>query len=186
MAKDQVRADAVRNRARIVGAARAQIAAHGVDVGMDEIASAAGVAVGTLYRHFPTKRHLVSAVVATYVEGATHDAEACVQRARSGETKPVDEVTGYLRRVADSSADHFAVKAVARGLGVDVHSDQSAEARIGAALAELIGLGQAAGDIRNSVTVDDLFLLMTTLPIDQPADVRHRWIDLVLPGIINT
>lgn len=178
-----LRADAARNRSKIIATARAEIAAHGAGVGMDEIAQAAGVAVGTLYRHFPTKTDLVAAVMAQYVDAVADDAEACQQRARQGQTRPVDEVVGFLNRVGESSADHFAVKAVARNLGVDPHGDATAETRIGAALAELIALGQAAGDIRKEVTVDDLFLLLTTLPIDRPAQTRRRWIDLVLPGI---
>ncbi len=59
------RADAIRNRAKILEAARQQITLHGPDVGMDQIAQAAGVAVGTLYRHFPTKNDLSSRLLAT-------------------------------------------------------------------------------------------------------------------------
>lgn len=107
-----LRADAARNRSKIIATARAEIAAHGAGVGMDEIAQAA-----------------------------------------------------------------------ARHLGLDPHGDTTAETRIGAALAALITLGRAAGDIREDLTVDDVFLLLTTLPIDRPAETRRRWIDLVLPGI---
>lgn len=63
------------------------------------------------------------------------------------------------------------------------YGDQSDEARAGAALASLIALGQEAGDIRQGITVDDFYLLMTTAPTDQSAEVRHRWLELVLPGI---
>ncbi|GHE98783.1 helix-turn-helix domain-containing protein [Streptomyces griseoluteus] len=52
----------VRNPTKILTAAGEQTTAHGPEVGMDEIASAAGVAVGTLYRHFPTKTDLVAAL----------------------------------------------------------------------------------------------------------------------------
>ena len=56
------RADAVRNRARIVETARVVFAARGADASMDEIARTAGVGIGTLYRHFPTREALVEAV----------------------------------------------------------------------------------------------------------------------------
>jgi AcrR family transcriptional regulator len=177
------RADAVRNRTKITDAARAEIARRGIDVGMDEIAQAAGVAVGTLYRHFSTKTDLVDAVVSQYVDAAAADAEASLSRAQQGDSRAVDEVVGFLRRVGESSADHVVVKAAARGLGVDPHGDTSAAVRVGAALAELIAQGKASGDIRSEITVDDLYLLMTTAPIDRPAAVRERWLTLVLPGI---
>ena len=72
----QQRADAVRNRRRVLAAASEQIALHGPEVGTDEIAAAAGVAVGTLYRHFPTKTDLVASVMAAYLERAPDEAEA--------------------------------------------------------------------------------------------------------------
>src|SRR5919112_351206 len=59
----QVRSDAQRNRARILAAARELVAAAGADATMEDIARRAGVAVGTLYRHFPAKEDLVAAVV---------------------------------------------------------------------------------------------------------------------------
>ncbi len=90
----------------------------------------------------------------------------------------------YLRRVGNSSADHLAVKAAARALGIETHGDASAASRVGSAIHELLTLGGAAGEIRPGVTVEDLFLLMTTVPVDQSTAVRERWIELVLPGIV--
>ncbi|MFT4281565.1 TetR/AcrR family transcriptional regulator [Microbacterium sp.] len=177
-----MRADAVRNRRKILDAAQEQISEHGPDVGMDEIAKAAGVAVGTLYRHFPTKTDLLAAVISEYVAEVADDAEASLARAHDGATA-VDEVVGFLDRVVESSAHAHAIKAAAKSLGVEGHGDQSDEARAGAALADLIALGQQVGDIRPEVTVDDFYLLMATTPTDQPAQVRRRWLALVLPGI---
>lgn len=177
-----MRADAVRNRRKILDAACEQTTVHGPDVGMDEIAAASEVAVGTLYRHFPTKKSLLAAVIAEHVAKVAVDAEASLTRAADG-SAAVDEVVGFLSRVADSSANNHAVKAAAKSLGVSEYGDQSDEARAGAALASLIALGQEAGDIRQGITVDDFYLLMTTAPTDQSAEVRHRWLELVLPGI---
>ena len=176
-----IRADAVRNRRKILDAA-AQITAHGPEVGMDEIAAAAGVAVGTLYRHFPNKVDLLSAVIAEYVAEVADDADASLARARDG-SRALDEVVGFLDRVVESTAHNHAVKAAAKLLGVDGYGQQSDEARAGAALAELLRLGQDAGDVRPQVTIDDIYLLMATAPTDQPAEVRRRWLALVLPGI---
>jgi AcrR family transcriptional regulator len=59
-----MRADAVRNRARVLGAARECMARNGLDVQMEEIARKAGVGVGTVYRHFPNKDELIEALAA--------------------------------------------------------------------------------------------------------------------------
>ena len=69
------RADAVRNRACILEAARRLVTERGTDVAMGEIARASGVAVGTLYRHFPNKADLLAAVVTQYVEAVAENVE---------------------------------------------------------------------------------------------------------------
>ncbi|MFF4802227.1 helix-turn-helix domain-containing protein [Streptomyces sp. NPDC001351] len=175
------RADAVRNRKKILDAAREQITLHGPDAGMDEIAAAAGVAVGTLYRHFPTKTDLVAAVVAEYSTYVAEAAEAARERLATG-ARAVDEITDFLAVVTEAIAVNHAVKTAARALGADP-VDRDAEARAGAALAALIQAGQADGDIHQDVTVDDIYLLFSTAPTDQPSAARTRWLTLVLTGL---
>ncbi len=176
------RADAVRNLGKILQAAQDQITERGPEASMQHIAKAAGVAVGTLYRHFPTKTDLVGAVLAGYVGDIAEDAEAVLQRARDG-ASPMAEITGFLQRVTESTAKNHAVKAAAAGLGVSGHGDDEAEGRAAAALAELIELARNGGQIDPSVTVADIYLLMGTAPSDQPAAVRERWLSIMTNGI---
>ena len=117
MAQDRpLRADAVRNRQKILAAAREQITLHGPDASMDAIAGAAGVAVGTLYRHFPTKTDLVSAVVTEHIEGVAADAEAANARAASG-SSALAEITAFIGAVLEAAANDRAVKTAAHALG---------------------------------------------------------------------
>ncbi|MFD9239064.1 TetR/AcrR family transcriptional regulator [[Kitasatospora] papulosa] len=176
------RADAVRNRKKILTAADGQITAHGPDVGMDEIAAAAGVAVGTLYRHFPTKTDLVAAVVAEYVARVADDAEAALARLADGATRALDELIAFLGRVVEQSVTDRAIKAAAQTLGAEP-GNRADEDRAGSAVADLIRAGQADGDIHPDVTVNDIYLLFSTAPTDQPPAARVRWLALVTPGL---
>jgi AcrR family transcriptional regulator len=175
------RADAVRNRRKILVAAGEQITEHGPDVGMDRIAAAAGVAVGTLYRHFPNKTDLVAAVVADCVARVADDVESALVRVAAG-ARAVDELTACLGRVVEMSVTDRAVKAAARALGA-APGDSAAEDRASAAVAALIRVGRVSGDIHPDVTVDDVYLLFSTAPTDRPADARARWLALVTPGL---
>lgn len=177
------RADAVRNRKKILDAAREQIALHGPEIGMDEIAAAAGVAVGTLYRHFPNKTDLVAAAVAEHIEGMTAEAEAAVGRVASG-ARAVDEITGFIEHVVEACAVDHAVNVAALSLGAD-QADKALRQRATDALAALVQAGQADGDINPDVTAADMFLLFSTAPADQPAAIRARWITLILSGLIT-
>ncbi|MET8982799.1 helix-turn-helix domain-containing protein [Streptomyces sp. NPDC004539] len=174
------RADAVRNRKKILDAAREQITLNGPDAGMDEIAAAAGVAVGTLYRHFPTKTDLVAAVLAEYSGRIADDVEAARRRAAEG-ARALEEITGFLARVVEATATNHAVKAAAGTLGA--HLDPDVELRARTALEELIAVAIADGDVHADVGVDDIYLLISTAPTSQPSAHRSRWLTLVLTGL---
>jgi AcrR family transcriptional regulator len=72
----QPRSDSIRNRARILEAAERVFGSEGLAVPIDEIAERAGVGVGTIYRHFPTKEALFEAIVLSHFERLVHTARS--------------------------------------------------------------------------------------------------------------
>jgi AcrR family transcriptional regulator len=147
-----VRADAVRNRERVLAAAREAFARDGLGVPIDEIARAAGVGAGTVHRHFPTKETLYAAVLADRVA-------ALVTLARS-----YDDGEGLFRFIggfAEHGAGNRALaEALTRG-GVDVQAELGTRsAELKKAMADLLRIAQKAGTARADITPDDLQVLL--------------------------
>lgn len=176
-----LRADARRNRTKILGAARAQITLHGPDVGMDEIAAAAGVAVGTLYSHFPTKVHLVASVVSEFIAQVADRSETAAAAVRDG-SPAYTELTALLRDIVIATATNQAAKAAAAALDAD-EGDASDLQRAGAALQSIINQARVDRTVRSDLSIEDLYLLVSNIPAGQPTDTLDRWIDLLLHGI---
>jgi len=176
----QQRADAVRNRQRIMAAAHEQITLHGPEVGMDAIARAAGVAVGTLYRNFPTKDDLVHAVVSEHAEAVVVDIEDAVARVTAG-ADVLQELRDVASRFVEAVAQSAAVKAAAAELGAPDYGPL--ERRAWAAADQLITMARDAGVLRQDATLADFQLLITTAPADQPPAARARWLALFLDGL---
>ncbi|MEV5824603.1 helix-turn-helix domain-containing protein [Spirillospora sp. NPDC052242] len=176
-----LRADAARNRANILRAARTLIAARGERAGMDDIAREAGVAVGTLYRHFPTKADLVAAIVEEMSARMFEALDAAVARVDAGGAA-VTELTTLFEWAADAVGQDRGVKAALRNLGMADRPDL--EKRALAGLSRVIEAGRAEGALRPDVTVGDVVLLMSTLPDDDvPEPARRRWVELALRGL---
>ena len=178
------RADAVRNRTSILEAARRLVAEQGTEVAMGEIARAAGVAVGTLYRHFPNKTDLLAAVVNEYVEALADDAQDAWARVEAGRSDAAQELLGFLERALEMISRSHAAKTVARALGAEVEYAEP-ETRATEALGRLIEEGRASGRLRSDLAVSDLYVLMVFYPGDGPAEVRRRWLELIRPGLLG-
>ena len=178
------RADAVRNRTSILEAARRLVAEQGTEVAMGEIARAAGVAVGTLYRHFPNKTDLLAAVVNEYVEALADDAQDAWARVEAGRSDAAQELLGFLERALEMISRSHAAKTVARALGAEVEYAEP-ETRATEALGRLIEEGRASGRLRSDLTVSDLYVLMVFYPGDGSPEVRRRWLELIRPGLLG-
>jgi AcrR family transcriptional regulator len=95
----RLRADARRNRAALLAAAREVFAEQGLDASLDEIARRAGVGNATLYRRFPSRRHLIAEVFASHMTAAVQLAEQALDH-----PDPWAAFVGYLTRVCELQA----------------------------------------------------------------------------------
>jgi AcrR family transcriptional regulator len=181
----QVRADAVRNRTRILEAARELLAEQGAEAPMDAIAARAGVAVGTLYRHWPMKADLVAAVVEHSIEQLADVAEGALGAVRQG-ADPGAEFERTFRVVAERYATDRVVKGAA-GVPHEVAEPEDSAApggRLALAVEEMIRAAGRAGRLRDDVTVADLVVVLEGVPgPDAPESARDRYIDIVLRGM---
>jgi|SRR5581483_343751 len=98
------RADARRNRERVLEAAREIFGRDGIEAQMDDIAACAGVGVGTVYRHFATKDALVQALAARYFEGEDQIARAALKL-----EDPWEAFSGFIRNGAELLAANRAL-----------------------------------------------------------------------------
>lgn len=151
-----MRADAARNRAKVLDVAYRTFAEEGLAVPIDEIARRAGVGAGTLYRHFPTKEALFRAIVVDRLRQLTDHADELTATREPGEA-----LRGFLAVMVEASAtDQGLVEAMA-GVGFDVATaDPDAEEAFMSVLAKLLDGAQRAGAVRSDIGPRDLKVLM--------------------------
>ena len=149
------RADALRNRERVIAAAAEVFAAKGVDAGVPEIAQRAGVGKATVYRSFPSKEHLVAAVAVERLEWVTGLATAALSREDAGAA-----FLDVIITIAEQQASDSAV-AGALAADIDLPELHAARATTQAALEALVDRGRAAGDLRPDATAEELRVLLT-------------------------
>jgi AcrR family transcriptional regulator len=155
MAASRTRADAARNSARVVQAAAEVMAEKGFGAGVPEIAARAGVGKATVYRCYPTKEHLIAAVMVERLEAFTERVEAAIARPDAWEA-----FVELLEEMAERQATDCSF---AGGMGHASTLPEVVDARaaVKAALDRLMARAQAEGGMRPDVTSDDVRVLFT-------------------------
>ncbi|MGW1713111.1 TetR/AcrR family transcriptional regulator [Streptomyces sp. NPDC002156] len=161
-----LRADARRNRDRLLEVAREAFAAEGLSVSLDEIARRAGVGPGTLYRHFPTKEGLFEAVVHERLDPLLTEAHAL----RDADDPGAALLTVLDRLVTDAVTKADLIDAIAHA-GAEVQATVDAtSADLHRTLGHLLTRAQSAGTIRTDITIADLMALISGILLA----LRHR------------
>ena len=155
-AHDVGRADARRNRAKVLAAASRAFDEHGLDVSLGTIARQAGVGAGTVYRHFPSKEILLEAVLVQQIDNRVDAARRWAARA-----DPVAAFFGFLLEVVDTSHGRkHACDALSTETSWPRPRLTASARRFRQALDELLRAAQRAGGVRTDVSADDVAALL--------------------------
>jgi AcrR family transcriptional regulator len=180
------RADAVRNRERVLAAAKAVFSAGGPEASLEAVAKKAEVGIGTLYRHFPTRQDLFEAVYRREVQQLVELAEE-LQNAKN-EPAPVDALRRWLRSNVEFVATKKGMSA-ALALTVQGSSDLAAFTfdRLTKAVGALLDRAIAAGEIRSDISPEDLLRALVGMCYmhDQPGWQKSviRLLDVFVDGL---
>ena len=178
-----LRADARRNREKVLEAARAVFSEQGRDAQMDDVARAAGVGVGTVYRHFPTKEALIEALMVSAFEAIAAAAEAALEV-----EDPWDAFTSVLWRGAETMAGDRALSEVFASIPGATEAVMPTVAGLTDTMSELIRRAQKAGALREDLIVDDIPMVMcgigsATKKEHRCQDAWRRHLTIVLDGM---
>lgn len=182
----RLRADAQENYDRLVAVAAATFARDGAQASLKAIAVEAGLGIGTLYRHFPTRESLVDAVYRIETQRLCDAAQDLVS-----ELPPVDALRAWALRFLDYMATKEGMADVLHTvLTADEGLRLDTRARIYDALTLLVEAGQRSGELRADLDIPDVVLALGGLAVildRQPGaqDAGRRLFDLLLNGLAN-
>jgi AcrR family transcriptional regulator len=177
------RADAVRNRERVLEGAKVVFSAGGADASLEAVARAAGVGIGTLYRHFPTREALFEAVYRREVQHLADFAEQL-----KDEAQPVDALRLWMRSIVKFVATKKGMSA-ALALAAYKNSELFSHSfdRLTQAVGGLLDRAIAAGKIRADITAEDLLRALVGMCYmhDQPGWQTSvlRLVDVFIDGL---
>lgn len=178
----KLRSDAQRNRARLLAAARTAFARDGAGASLDDIARAAGVGSGTLYRHFPTREALIEAVFQVEVQKLADAAQQLLQSER-----PLEALRRWLYKFIQYVANKkLILPAMETVPGGSMRLIEGSRGKVHGSLFLLVNRAVEAGELKRGVDPQDLLraivgLFYTTFMPGWEASAR-RIVDLLLAG----
>ena len=176
------RTDALRNRERILEAAKAAFTRHGASASLEEIAKQAGVGAGTLYRHFPTRDVLIEGVYRNEVEKLTAAAS------RFAETlSPIEALRAWMLLLVDYiAAKHIIAPALNSVVGGPSRLYEGSRTTIQGAIDELVKRAKKSGDLRRDLDGSDLLrALIGASHVGSGGDWQQRakrLVDILIAG----
>jgi AcrR family transcriptional regulator len=179
-----LRADAERNRKRILDAAAELFAAKGLSVGLDEIAHHAGVGVGTAYRRFPDKRQLIGALFEERLDRLVELAERALAADDAWQG-----LTGFLERATELQIHNRGLREIIIGSDYGTALARRARDRIAPLTERLVRRAQASGALRDDVVATDLpllqFMLSSSAELTPPEapELWRRYLALAIDGL---
>jgi AcrR family transcriptional regulator len=174
-----MRADARRNYEKLVAAARAAFAADGTSAPLEDIADRAGVGIGTLYRHFPTRQALLEAVYVDEVEAMARAADEL-----SG-LPPWEALSEWLHRYVGFAATKRALMEALLETAPESNALSACRTLLTGAGTALIERAQGAGVMRTDTTFADVGRMVSGIAVVSATDAeqKERMLQIVLDGL---
>ena len=177
----RMRADARRSRAKLIEAATTAFAENGADAPLEDIARRAGVGIGTLYRHFPTRTDLQAGVYRSQVDAVCTTADELI-----GTVSPEQAFAGSVRAIAGYLVTKRGLaRALIDSLGRDSELISVCSVRMRETVDRLLGYAQGAGVLRPDISAHDVLRLVHGIVMaceQSPADT-DRLLDVMLDGL---
>jgi AcrR family transcriptional regulator len=177
----KMRADARRSRAKLLDAATVAFAENGADAPLDDIARRAGVGIGTLYRHFPTRLDLQAAVYRSQVQSVCATADELIATAT-----PEQAFAGWIRALAGYLVTKRGLSgSLIAGLGKDSELMSGCWMAMRDAAERLLNHAQLAGVLRSDITPHDVLRLVHGIVVstEQAPEDTDRLLSIMLDGL---
>lgn len=176
-----MRADARRNRARILDAAEQVFAEQGASGSTEEVARRAGVAIGTVFRHFPTKDDLLAAIMKNLLEQLVTEAGAL------SASEPRTALFTFFTRIVEQAAARKSVVDLLARNGVEIRLPELVTVFAGA-VDDMLRQAQAAGAVDPAIRLPEVMALLAStsqgaLYGGWDRELRHRTLDVVFAGL---